>query len=110
MAKKRQLAGKTTKLAKLPLILALVEQSEGSGGAASAATPRETAEPLGALYLHLIRELSFLLSQLQAGPQTLALSPRALLPPHIPQPQEIRLALRLTQQGLQDLQVLLSRD
>lgn len=110
MAKKRQLAGKTTKLAKLPLTLALVGHSEVAGAGGAAAMPWESAEPLGALYLHLIRELSFLLSQLQAGPQTLVFSPRALLPPHIPQPQEIRLALRLTQQGLQDLQLLLSRD
>jgi hypothetical protein len=113
MAKKRQLAGKTTKLAKLPLTLALVEQSEaleasggGAAAGAAAAAARETAEPLGAVYLHLIRELSFLLSQLQADPQT---PPRALLPPHVPQPQQIRKSLRLAQQGLQDLQFLLSR-
>lgn len=107
MEKKRQLAGKTTKLAKLPLTLALVEQSEASGGGAAAA--RETAEPLGAVYIHLIRELSFLLSQLQAGPQMSVPPPRALLPPHVPQPQQIRESLRLAQQGLQDLQFLLSR-
>ena len=110
MEKKRQLAGKTTKLAKLPLTLALVEQSEASGGgAAAAAAARETAEPLGAVYIHLIRELSFLLSQLQAGPQMSMPPPRALLPPHVPQPQQIRESLRLAQQGLQDLQFLLSR-
>lgn len=107
MGKKRQLAGKTTKLARLPLTLALVEQSEASGGDAAAA--RETAEPLGAVYIHLFRELSFLLSQLQAGPQTPVPPPRALLPPHVPQPQQIRKSLRLAQQGLQDLQFLLSR-
>jgi len=86
-----------------------VEQSEASGGgAAAAAAARETAEPLGAVYIHLIRELSFLLSQLQAGPQPVP-PPRALLPPHVPQPQQIRESLRLAQQGLQDLQFLLSR-
>ncbi len=106
MGKKRQLAGKTTKLARLPLTLALVEQSEASGGGAAAA--RETAEPLGAVYIHLIRELSFLLSQLQSGPQ-MPVPPRALLPPHVPQPQQIRKSLRLAQQGLQDLHFLLSR-
>ncbi len=109
MGKKRQLAGKTTKLARLPLTLALVEQSEASGGgAAAAAAAREAAEPLGAVYIHLIRELSFLLSQLQAGPQT-PVPPGALLPPHVPQPQQIRKSLRFAQQGLQDLQFLLSR-
>src|SRR5208337_4339080 len=109
MEKKRQLAGKTTKLAKLPLTLALVEQSEASGGgAAAAAAARETAEPLGAVYIHLIRELSFLLSQLQTGPQ-MPVPPRALLPPHVPQPQQIRQSLRLAQQGLQDLQFQLSQ-
>jgi hypothetical protein len=110
MGKKRQFTGKTTKLARLPLTLALAEQSEVSGGGAAAvAAARETTEPLGAIYIHLIRELSFLLSQLQAGPQTPVPPPRALLPPHVPQPQQIRKSLRLAQQGLQDLQFLLSR-
>jgi hypothetical protein len=109
MEKKRQFAGKTTKLARLRLTQALVEQSEASGeGAAAAAAARETAEPLGAVYIHLIRELSFLLNQLQAGPQT-PVPPRGLLPPYIPQPQQIRMSLRFAQQGLQDLQFLLSR-
>ncbi len=107
MGKKRQFAGKTTKLARLPLTLALVEQSEASGGGAAAA--QETAEPLGAVYIHLIRELSFLLSQLQTGPEMPVAPPRALLPPHVPQPQQIRKSLRLAQQGLQDLHFLLSR-
>ena len=110
MGKKRQFAGKTTKLARLPLTLALVEQSEASGGGAAApAAARETAEPLGAVYIHLLRELSFLLSQMQAGPQTSAPPAWTSLPPHVPQPQQLRKSLRLAQQGLQDLQLLLSR-
>jgi hypothetical protein len=57
MAKKKQLAGKTTKLAKLPLTQALVEQSEEASRRSLAAhQTRDTAEPLGAVYLHLIRD------------------------------------------------------
>jgi len=46
---------------------------------------------------------------LQTGPEMPVAPPRALLPPHVPQPQQIRKSLRLAQQGLQDLQFLLSR-
>jgi hypothetical protein len=110
MAKKKQLAGKTTKLAKLPLTLALAEQSEEAGGTRPMAPkPLSGGEPLGAVYLHVIRELSALLAQLQGdSPDSLALR-RPLLPPHIPKPQQLRQSLHLAQQGLRDLHLLLSQ-
>jgi len=110
MAKKKQLAGKTTKLAKLPLTQALAEQSaEVKRQAASAAQARVTGDPLGAIYLHVIRELNFLLEQLQANPEALPPPHRSILPPLIPKPQQLRQTLRLAQQGLQELHQLLSR-
>ncbi len=110
MAKKKQLAGKTTKLAKLPLTQALAEQSEEAGRhAPSVHQTHDTAEPLGALYLHLIRELTSLLSQLQPVPEGSLRQYQTFLPPHVPKPQQLRQSLRLAQQGLRDLQLLLSR-
>jgi hypothetical protein len=110
MAKKKQLAGKTTKLAKLPLTQALAEQSEDAVRRASPAPQsRESGEPLGAVYLHLIRELTSLLSQLQGGAEASAPRYQAFLPPQIPKPQQIRQSLRLAQQGLRDLHLILSR-
>ena len=110
MAKKKQLAGKTTKLAKLPLTQALAEQSEEAHRhAAPAAQARGSGEPLGAVYLHVIRELTSLLEQLQSRGEALGGNPRPMLPPVIPKPQELRQNLRLAQQGLQELHQLLAR-
>jgi hypothetical protein len=110
MAKKKQLAGKTTKLAKLPLTQALAEQSEEAGRSSpSGPQVQGGPEPLGAVYLHLIRELSTLLAQLQAGPAVSLPPYRAFLPPEIPKPAQLRHSLRLAQQGLRELHLLLSR-
>jgi hypothetical protein len=110
MAKKKQLAGKTTKLAKLPLTQALAEQSEETARHSPAApSSHAVAEPLGAVYLHLIRELTSLLAQLQAGPESAAPPYQTFLPPHVPQPQQLRQSLRLARLGLQDLRLFLSR-
>lgn len=108
MAKKKQLAGKTTKLARLPLTLALAEQAE-EGERRASPGPREarSGEPLGAVYLHVIRELTSMLAELPADSAGLASPPRALLPPVIPQPQQLRQILRQARQGLQELQALL---
>ena len=87
MAKKKQLAGKTTKLAKLPLTQALAEQSEDAGRPVPAdLRAHGGAEPLGAVYLHVIRELTSLLSQLQADPEGSGRPYQAFLPPQIPKP------------------------
>ena len=110
MAKKKQLAGKKTKLAKLPLTQALAEQSEDAVRFVPPDLPAHVgAEPLGAIYLHVIRELTALLSQLQADPEGSGRPYQAFLPPQIPKPAQIRQSLRLAQQGLQDLRLLLSR-
>jgi hypothetical protein len=110
MAKKKQLAGKTTKLAKLPLTQALAEQSEDAVRPVPAdLRAHGGAEPLGAVYLHVIRELTSLLSQLQADPEGSGRPYQAFLPQQIPKPPQIRQSLRLAQQGLQDLRLLLSR-
>ena len=109
MAKKKQLAGKTTKLAKLPLTQALAEQSAAvAWHPASAPQARGTGEPLGAVYLHVIRELILLLDQLQTNPEALRPQHRSILPPLIPSPQQLRQILRQAQQGLQELHQLLS--
>jgi hypothetical protein len=111
MAKKKQLAGKTTKLAKLPLTQALAEQSEDAGRRPAADLPAQgSGEPLGAVYLHVIRELTALQTELAADSPALASPSRLLLPPHIPKPEQLRQSLRLARQGLRDLHLLLSRD
>jgi len=109
MAKKKQLAGKTTKLAKLPLTQALAEHSEEAGRHLPPVPQSHgAAEPLGAIYLHLIRELTSLLSELRV-PEDPWPPRQTYLPPHIPKPQQLRQSLRIAQQGLRDLHLLLSR-
>ena len=49
------------------------------------------------------------MDQLQADPEVFPQHRRALLPPIIPKPQQLRQNLRLAQQGLQDLHLFLSR-
>jgi len=110
MAKKKQLAGKTTKLAKLPLTQALAEQSEEAGRRLPPAPQAQgSGEPLGAVYLHVIRELTSLLTQLQPDPEASSPLHRALLPSIVPKQQQLRQSLRFAQQGLQELHLLLSR-
>ena len=109
MAKKKQLAGKTTKLAKLPLTQALAEQSEEADRRLPLALAASgSGERLGAVYLHVIRELTSLMDQLQADPEVLLQPHRPLLPPLIPKPQQLRQTLRLAQQGLRELHLFLS--
>ncbi len=109
MAKKKQLAGKTTKLAKLPLTQALAEHSEETGRHLPPVPQSHgAAEPLGAIYLHLIRELTSLLSELRVPEDSLQLR-QTYLPPHIPKPQQLRQSLKIAQQGLRELHLLLSQ-
>jgi len=109
MAKKKQLAGKTTKLAKLPLTQALAEQAEEAGRHLPPVPPSPgAAEPLGAIYLHLIRELTSLLSELRV-PEDSVQPRQTYLPPHVPMPQQLRQSLKIAQQGLRELHLLLSQ-
>jgi len=120
MAKKKQLAGKETKLARLPLTRVLAGQAEEpapSGPLPVAAAPRSPqapvpempASPLATAYLELVQELAALRSQL--GPDGVLPFPEiASLTIPRAQPLRVRQVLRLAQKGLQDLHRLLSRD
>ena len=124
MAKKKQFAGKKTKLARLPLTQALTSQAEG-GAIPSPPSPPSispfTQAPLtwdevsagrgGALaaaFLFLVRELTDLKLALQSSEGPVAANQRLYLPDRVPQPPELMPALRQARQSLQDLQGLLS--
>jgi hypothetical protein len=121
MAKKKQLAGKKTKLAKLPLTQALAHQAEEPAlWGPPPAAPRQlpftweeaqagVAGPLAALYLQLVRELATLRFTLQPAAARGAGRPQDSLPPQVPPDPRIRGALRLAREDLQTLHQLLSR-
>jgi hypothetical protein len=118
MAKKKQLAGKKTKLAKLPLTQALVgltEEASPEGASQSlplsGPKPLHSAwdelgtgprEPLAAMLLFLVRELADLQSQLHSNQEPATVNLRTLLPSRLAQ------ALRQARQSLLDVQSLLS--
>ena len=121
MAKKKQLAGKETKLAKLPLTRALTGQEpEPTWQPASpAAAPLPASAPpaerpavaaqsgLAATYLYLLQELTDLKTQLHPAltpPDPAEDSPWQALDPLL-----MELALWRARQSLRDLQSLLSR-
>ena len=123
MAKKKQFAGKKTKLARLPLTQALTSQAEG--GAILSPLPPSLSlftqaplawdevsvgrgGPLAAAFLFLVRELVDLKLALQPSPGPAAANHRIYLPDRVPQPPGIVEALRQARQGLRDLQSLLS--
>lgn len=113
MAKKKQLAGKSTKLAKLPLTQALArraEEKELRGRLLrTAVSPLEEDRapgPLAAVYLYLHQELTALRRQLHPGSEPPSFSP---MPSQLPGAPEIKRALVLARRGLHDLQHLLSQ-
>jgi len=124
MAKKKQFAGKKTKLARLPLTQALASKAEG--GAALSPPPPPSLSlltrlpltwdevgagrggPLTAAFLFLVRELADLKLELQSSPGTSVANPQIYLPDRIPQPPWIMHALRQARQSLRELQSLLS--
>ena len=124
MAKKKQFAGKKTKLARLPLTQALTSQDEG--GADLSPRPRPSLSlftqtpltwdevsagrggPLAAAFLFLVRELADLKLALQPSPGSAAATYRIYLPGRVPQAPGIMQALRQARQSLRDLQSLLS--
>jgi hypothetical protein len=124
MAKKKQLAGKKTKLAKLPLTQVLASQGEElapwglpldtpQAPAPEGPLSREGAGegavgPLAEVYLHLVQELAALQSQLQPSAAT-PTDGRQPLPSQAPAPHRLRPVLRQVREGLQDLHRLLSR-
>jgi hypothetical protein len=124
MAKKKQFAGKKTKLARLPLTQALTSQAEGRADLSPAPplslslftqAPLTWDEvsagrggPLAAAFLFLVRELADLKSALQPSPGPAAANHRIYLPGRVPQTPGIKQALRQARQSLRDLQSLLS--
>jgi hypothetical protein len=124
MAKKKQFAGKKTKLAKLPLTQALAGQTEGEGPFTPPPPPalalftqlpltwEEVSAgrggPLAAAFLSLVEELDELKSRLHSNPRPGAVNHRIYLPDQVPPPGQIRHALHQARQSLQDLQRQLS--
>jgi hypothetical protein len=122
MAKKKQFAGKKTKLARLPLTQALTSQAEGG----AALPPRPSLSllapepltwdevsagrggPLAAAFLFLVRELADLRFAMQSSPGPPEANLRLYLPDRVPQPPRIMQALQQARESLQDLQTRLS--
>jgi hypothetical protein len=123
MAKKKQFAGKETKLARLPLTQALTSQAEAG---ATPSPPRPSLSllapepltwdevsagrggPLPAAFLFLVRELADLRLVGQTSPGPAEADHRIFLPGRVPQPPGIMQALRQARESLQDLQTQLS--
>ena len=123
MAKKKQFAGKETKLARLPLTQALASQAEGG---ATLSPPRPALSllapepltwdevsagrggPLAAAFLFLVRELTDLRLAVQSSPGLPESNHRIYLPDRVPQPPGIMRALQQARESLLDLQSELS--
>ena len=118
MAKKKQFAGKKTKLAWLPLTQALT-QAEGGATSSPPRPPLSLlasepltwdevsagcGEPLAAAFLFLVRELADLRLAMQSSPRPGEANYRIYLPDRVPQPPGIMQALRQARESLQDLQ------
>jgi hypothetical protein len=120
MAKKKQFAGKKTKLAKLPLTQALASQVEGGLPSAPPLSPIRRqpltwdevfagrGEPLVGAFLFLVRELADLTSQLQSNPNPSVADPRIFLPQRVPGHTRLAHALYEAQESLRNLRGLLS--
>ncbi len=124
MAKKKQFAGKKTKLARLPLTQALTSQAEGEAASSRSSPPALSlftqfpltwdevsggrGGPLAAAYLFLVRELADLKSALEAAPGSAA-NHLLYLPQQVPPPAALMQALSQARQSLWDLKSLLSR-
>jgi hypothetical protein len=124
MAKKKQFAGKKTKLARLPLTQALTSQAEGEATVARPAPPALSlftqrprtwdevnagrGGPLAAAFLFLVRELANLRSALQLSPGPAAANHHFYLPDRVPPPSGLMQALRQVRQSLVELQNFLS--
>jgi hypothetical protein len=125
MAKKKQLAGKKTKLAKLPLTRVLASQAEetppwgpppSSLPAASKQLPlsweragKGAAGPLAAAYLQVVQDLAWLQGELRASGGEAISNPGQKLPEAIPPAPLLQRALRQAYDDLKDLKWLLSR-
>lgn len=125
MAKKKQFAGKKTKLAQLPLTQVLASRVEGGTTSTAPVSPPSysfeklpltwdevlpgVGGPLLATLLFLIRELADLTSQLQSSPDLAVMTNhRIYLPPRVPGYKHLVQALREARESLRDLRNLLS--
>jgi hypothetical protein len=124
MAKKKQFAGKKTKLAGLPLTQALASQAAGGASLPPLPTPSLAlftppvlawdevsagrGGPLAAAFLSLVRDLADLKSELQSPLKTATDRHQTYLPDRVPPEPRIKHALLQARQTLQDLQSLLS--
>ena len=124
MAKKKQFAGKKTKLAKLPLTQALASQAASEAEAPSATSqlsfippsPLTWDEvragrggPLAITFLSLVQDLAALKLAMQDPPAALTADLTAFLPEGVPPLPRILQALRQARQSLRDLHHLLVR-
>ena len=125
MAKKKQFAGKKTKLAELPLTRVLEQKAEDEAAwmelQTSAATGtrqlilslERTAEDatgsLAAAYYQVLQELTVLQADLAAKAASLTSLPETSPPSALPLPRNLEQALRLAREGLLDLHRLLSQ-
>lgn len=125
MAKKKQFAGKKTKLAELPLTRVLEQKAEDEAAweelqTSAGASPRQlflslerTAEvPAGLLtaaYQQIIQELTVLQADLEPERASSSSSAPVLLPlPNLLQTRNLKRALLQARESLQDLHRLLS--
>ncbi len=130
MAKKKQLAGKETKLAKLPLTRVLAgqaaEEATAPWGPPALPPSPETesrqlpltweqvgegaAGPLAAAYLGVLEELAALQAEFPPTPGGTALNSPPPLPASLPSSHHLEQALRQAFKELQNLERLLSRE
>jgi hypothetical protein len=125
MAKKKQFAGKKTKLAKLPLTQALANHLEGGTCSVAPITPPSSSfrkvpltwdevraghqDALAGTFLFLVRELTDLTSRLQSDPDLAVMANyRIYLPPRVPGSAPLARALREARDNLIHLQSLMS--
>jgi hypothetical protein len=124
MSKKKQLAGKKTKLAKLPLTRVLSRQLEEEpppGATPGAAEPAERqlplsweqleegrASPLIAAYLQIVQDLHTLQATLPPSPGESPGSSEYPIPGDLPSGRRLQKALRQARSELKDLHRLLS--
>jgi len=125
MAKKKQFAGKKTKLAELPLTRVLEQKAEDEAAwiehqtsAATGArqlilslerTTKDSARRLATTYYQVLQELMTLQADLDPQAASLTSLPEPLPPPALPLPRNLEKVLRLAREGLQDLHRLLSQ-
>lgn len=123
MAKKKQFAGKKTKLAELPLTRALEQKAGDEAVWAELQTSATTgsrqlllslersgagaAGPLAAAYFQVLEELTVLQADLKADAGSHPF-PDSWQPPAPAPPQNLEQVLRQAREGLQDLHRLLS--